>query len=46
MAKNNSQVKKSRAQKREWIERFLSPYRITAGTNFRLQSIDPATSAD
>jgi PPK2 family polyphosphate:nucleotide phosphotransferase len=41
MAKNNSQVKKSRAQKREWIERFLSPYRITAGSNFRLQSIDP-----
>ena len=41
MAKNSSWVSESQAQNHRLIERFIKPYRITIGKDFRLKDIDP-----
>jgi len=41
MAKSSEWVSNSQAQNHKLIERFIKPYRITSGKDFRLKSIDP-----
>jgi polyphosphate kinase 2 (PPK2 family) len=39
--KTSSWVSNSQAQNHKLIERFIKPYRITSGKDFRLKNIDP-----